>query len=276
MSDGGLDLTVSARPENTAVVRHAIAGVGEALGMDEELIGDLKTIVTEACMNAVVHAYDGEPGLLEISAVPDSAGLTVVVRDFGRGIEPRPDLDAPSLKLGLPLIAALSGSFQIKGVAGKGTEVTMHMPLSLNGSGVAEMAPPSREESRGAELSIGDPRLMAPAISRVMSILAARSELSVDRVSDVMLITDALTDQLAGAFADNRVRMTVEDGDGTLDVRMGPMKLGEAERIRRELILPEIDASLEQLADRVEIEPGGEGEEYLYLRIAAAEPGPAP
>ena len=93
----GLQIWLPAKAENVAVVRHAIAGLAERIGMDEAATADLKTVVTEACMNVVVHAYpEGEVGLLEVEAVPDSDGLTVAVRDFGRGISPRPGVERPA------------------------------------------------------------------------------------------------------------------------------------------------------------------------------------
>jgi serine/threonine-protein kinase RsbW len=53
-------------------------------------------------------------------------GLTIVVRDHGAGIKPRPARSgAAALGLGLPLIAALSDSFELRGSAGVGTEVRM-------------------------------------------------------------------------------------------------------------------------------------------------------
>ena len=123
-------MVLPARAENVAVVRHAIAGLAERIGMDDAAIADLKTVVTEACMNVVVHAYpEGEVGLLELEAVPDGDGLTVAVRDHGRGISPRPGVDRPSLRIGLALIAALSSSFEIRGGVERGTEIRMHLPL---------------------------------------------------------------------------------------------------------------------------------------------------
>jgi anti-sigma regulatory factor (Ser/Thr protein kinase) len=108
-------MSLPARAENVAVVRHALAGLAERLGMDEGSLADLKTVVTEACMNVVVHAYAGvEPGPLEVEALSDGDGdgLTVVIRDHGSGIRPRPDLEGrQSLRIGLTLIAALSSSF---------------------------------------------------------------------------------------------------------------------------------------------------------------------
>src|SRR4051794_12066095 len=80
----GLQMTLPARAENVAVVRHALAGLAERIGMDEPGIADLKTVVTEACMNVVVHAYPADvSGLLEVEAAREQDGLAVVVRDYG-------------------------------------------------------------------------------------------------------------------------------------------------------------------------------------------------
>src|SRR5215217_3177511 len=74
----GLQMSLPARAENVAVVRHALAGLAERMGMDEGSLADLKTVVTEACMNVVLHAYAGaEPGPLEIEAEGEDDGLTV-------------------------------------------------------------------------------------------------------------------------------------------------------------------------------------------------------
>jgi len=74
----------------------------------------------------VVHAYDEDAGMLEVEMLADETGLTIVVRDHGAGIQPRPARsEPPALGLGLPLIAALSDAFELKGSAGQGTEVRM-------------------------------------------------------------------------------------------------------------------------------------------------------
>ena len=58
------------------------------------------------------------------------AGLTIVVRDHGAGIQPRPARsEPPALGLGLPLIAALSDAFELRGSTGMGTEVRMTVRL---------------------------------------------------------------------------------------------------------------------------------------------------
>ncbi len=128
-----MQLAVPARAENVALVRHAVAGVGEAIGMDEEALANLKTVVSEACNNAVVHAYDeGESGTLEVSAARHEDVLEIVVRDHGHGFRPRltsGHADA-SLRLGLSLIASLSSGFELRAAEGGGTEVRVLVPIA--------------------------------------------------------------------------------------------------------------------------------------------------
>jgi serine/threonine-protein kinase RsbW len=118
-------LTMPARAEGVGVVRQALTGVADALDFDHSVLADMKMAVTEACTNVVVHAYEDD-GMLEVEMLAGEDGLTIVVRDHGDGIHPRPARSgAAALGLGLPLIAALSDAFELRGSAGAGTEVRM-------------------------------------------------------------------------------------------------------------------------------------------------------
>jgi hypothetical protein len=100
-------------------------------------------------------------------------------------------------------------------------------------------------------------------------MLAARTELSVDRLSDAMLLGDAISAYAPSAFADGRVRLVIEDGDGSVEMRIGPMEAGSGQTLRDRLAVPEIRSSLEKLADDVALESLEDGD-YLSLRVAAA------
>ncbi len=266
----GLQIILPAKAENVAVIRHALAGLAEEIGMEEPGLADLKTVVTEACMNVVAHAYQDELGPLLVDAQPDEEGLTVVVRDEGSGIRPQADVEQPSLRLGLSLIAALSSSFAISGGLDRGTEVTMRLPLQPNGSGDAG-ARVAIEPGRGdlTELVTDRPELLGPVLARVVAVLAARRDLSIDRVSDAVLVTDAIAASAPTSFSDGRVRLGLDDRDDGIGLRLGPMEAGQAERIRQELEVPDVGGSLEALADGLAVEEGEEGE-YLVIRFAAA------
>lgn len=266
----GLQMILPAKAENVVVVRHALAGLAEEIGMDEPGLADLKTVVTEACMNVVAHAYQGEPGPLSVEAKPDEDGLTVIVRDEGAGIKPQADVETSSLRLGLSLIAALSSSFAISGGLDQGTEVTMRVPLrggGSNGKGDAVRMKPS--QSQATELVTDRPELLGPVLARIVGALAARRDLSVDRVSDAVLVTDAIAVAAPSSFSDGRVRLGLEDSEGGIELRLGPMESGAAERIRDELEVPDVGGSLEALADELTLDQSDDGD-YLVIRFSAA------
>ena len=122
-----LVLTLPARAENVAVVRHAFGGLGDALDVDDQVLADVKLAVTEACTNVVVHAYPGGGGPMEIVAAILDGRLAIAVRDEGRGMLPR--ADSPGLGLGLPLIATLAETLELGRSEDDRTEVRMTFRL---------------------------------------------------------------------------------------------------------------------------------------------------
>lgn len=127
-----LEISLPARPENVAILRHVLGGVGDAIGVDPEVLADMRLAISEACSNVVVHAYPGDDeGLMDLDVTlpgPDDAReVLLVVRDNGRGMAPR--ADSPGLGVGLPLIATLASSLQIAATGTGGTEVRMTFAL---------------------------------------------------------------------------------------------------------------------------------------------------
>ena len=118
-------LALPAKPEGVGVVRQALAGLADAMALDAAILADAKMAVTEACTNVVVHAYGETDGELEVEMLADDYAVTVIVRDRGTGIRPRATRETQALGLGLPLIAALSDAFEVRGGPGIGTEVRM-------------------------------------------------------------------------------------------------------------------------------------------------------
>ena len=117
-------LTLPARPENVAVVRHVLGAFAEALRLPDPVIEDMRLAVTEACTNVVRHAYgDGEPGPVEILIRPVGDVLEVIVSDEGRGLGLSDDTAGPGI--GLPLIAALAHSLEIDQAPRAGSRLLM-------------------------------------------------------------------------------------------------------------------------------------------------------
>ena len=117
-------LTLPARPENVAVIRHVLGAFAEALRLPDGLVQDLRLAVTEACTNVVRHAYpSGTPGPMEISLRPDDEAVRVVIADRGRGVGTSADTSGPGL--GLPLIAAIADQVDLQPIPGGGSRVAM-------------------------------------------------------------------------------------------------------------------------------------------------------
>jgi serine/threonine-protein kinase RsbW/stage II sporulation protein AB (anti-sigma F factor) len=120
----GFELELAAETDNVPLVRHALRGLLEASGVAEERISDITLAVTEACANAVLHAYADSTGQFEASAELSAAGeLVVTVRDHGAGMAPR--VDSPGLGVGLPVMAAIADALEIDTPDGDGTVVRM-------------------------------------------------------------------------------------------------------------------------------------------------------
>lgn len=149
MPDDGPDLELSlpARAENVAVVRHVLGGVGDVLGLHPEVLDDMRLAVSEACANVVVHAYPEDEGLLVVQVHTHPDTVDVRVRDHGTGMAPR--TDSPGLGVGLPLIASLARTLELSAPSTGGTEVRMAFdvkPRAITGDargsrGEAELGP---------------------------------------------------------------------------------------------------------------------------------------
>jgi anti-sigma regulatory factor (Ser/Thr protein kinase) len=286
MTDAEVQLRLPAVPENVALVRQAVAGIADALEVDPALLADIKTAVTEACNNVVLHAYPGPAkGRMEIDANPADQHMTITVRDYGGGMQPHPDEGAgiPTAGFGLPLIAALSDKFEIHGGSGLGIEVRMvflladgaEMPDGHNGSATVEAPdPPSRDSSLAAGVAITPGPMMAPVLGRMVAMLAARADFSLDRLSDAVLVTDSISASLADYIRGRYASVSFQDGRRKIDLVVGPLMEGGGERLLREMELPGLDRSLEDLADEIKVEPPSTGEaaengEYLLIRLSS-------
>ncbi len=267
MAEPALRLSLPARAENVIVVRQAVAGLGEAIGLSEQRVDDLKTVVSEACNNVVVHAYDGEPGPLHVSAEPGADELVVTVADQGDGFRPEASSDGASLSLGLPLIASLSDGFEVSGRPGEGTTTKISfsfeektLPVDTNGTA------PARAE--GLALQIPPGELARPVLARVIGALAARAEFSVERLSDTVLLGDAVSAHSPEDFPEGLASISIRDGDGSLDVRVGPMVEGGGERILSAMDLPGGEGgSLRALAGSMDVVRENDGE-YLVFEVS--------
>lgn len=73
-------------PENESFARVVIAAFAVQLSPTVAEIADVKTAVSEAVTNAIVHGYEGTRGLVNMRAVIDGSILAIEISDRGKGI----------------------------------------------------------------------------------------------------------------------------------------------------------------------------------------------
>jgi serine/threonine-protein kinase RsbW len=268
-----LRIRLPAKPDNVAVVRQALTGLGDAYELDPDFLSDIRTAVTEACNNVVIHAYPGDdPGILEVEADPgDGTSVDVLVRDYGTGLQPNtvPSQER-SLGLGLPLIAALARRFEIRSADSSGLEVHMvFVSPDVEQSG-ADLSDAELERAAPtAGMSIVPGPLVSAISSRVTAMLAARADFPLDRLADAVLVSDAVAAHAEAYVTGGDVGLAIQDGAGKLDFRVGPLREGGAKGLLSELEVPGFGGSLERLVDNVSLEEAGPGDagEFLVLTI---------
>lgn len=81
-------VTIPAEAQYIDIVRLALYGFAEKAGFSFEQLEDMKVAVTEACTNAVLHAYDsGQPGIIDVRIELDKQGICIRVKDEGNSFD---------------------------------------------------------------------------------------------------------------------------------------------------------------------------------------------
>jgi serine/threonine-protein kinase RsbW len=123
----GFEFKLIAEPASVLTVRRALRALLRGVDLDPERVADVVLATTEACTNAVLHAYPGGEGVFYAGASLSAGQVVVVVRDHGTGIgiERR----RSNLGVGLAVSAALADELQIETLPDLGTEVRLSFRL---------------------------------------------------------------------------------------------------------------------------------------------------
>jgi serine/threonine-protein kinase RsbW len=261
-------LAMPALPANVALVRQALAGLTDELGVEPARAADMKIALTEACTNVVVHAYGDEPGPLEVAMAVEHSRLVLSVRDRGGGLHPLPGRDegAP-LGFGLALIASLSDELGLVG-GRHGTEVRIAFALS-DASAPPLAIHPSAEPPPITEeivLELRPPERTSPVLGRVVSLVAARADFSIDRLSDAQIVSDAIAGAVTAHLTDSTLTVAIDEHERGFDLLVGSFLSGGAQRVVDDTELPGLGSLLERLTDTVSIEDVADGER-LRVRL---------
>ena len=134
-----INLEFLSRSANEAFARGAVACFAAQLDPTLEELGDIKTAVSEAVTNAIVHAYPDSLGKIVMKArILDGDVLEITIRDWGRGI---PDVDKARQPLyttggeersgmGFTIMESFMDKVTVRSAVNKGTTVVMRKKLA--------------------------------------------------------------------------------------------------------------------------------------------------
>jgi serine/threonine-protein kinase RsbW len=138
-----VSLTIPADARWLALCRLVLSGLCQLGPVDDDVLGDLKLAVTEACSNSVRHAYDNGDGRISLRYELASDTVAVEIADVGRGFDfaqplpelgSQPDEDLREDEMGLAIIHALVDDVEIgAGPEGRGTRIRFAKRLDQAG-----------------------------------------------------------------------------------------------------------------------------------------------
>ena len=132
--DNEMKLEFISKSSNEAFARVAIAAFAAQLDPTIEELADIKTAVSEAVTNSIIHGYEDKQGLIKIMCRLVDNKITIEISDKGKGIE---DIEAakeplyttkPNLErsgMGFTIMENFMDSMEIESILGLGTKITM-------------------------------------------------------------------------------------------------------------------------------------------------------
>ncbi len=134
MYNNEMKLEFISKSSNEAFARIAVAAFASQLDPTIEELADIKTAVSEAVTNSIIHGYDKKQGVVKISAWLKSNEIIIEISDKGKGIEnvemakeplytTKPNLERSGM--GFTIIESFMDKMEVESVIGLGTKVTM-------------------------------------------------------------------------------------------------------------------------------------------------------
>lgn len=245
-----LTLNMPADPDTLPLVRQALRSLGETVDADVEALEDAELAVTEACANAVEHAYGGEAGEVVVTLRPEDSVMQVSVADRGVGISQEVRAGANGRGFGLPLIESIATHVEFEPC--EGTDIRMTLPLGRSDQPVVDGAPGIEPAER--------------ILRRLVAVVAAQLDMSTERVMEGLLLAELVARNALRHLVGDRVQVSIEGVDAGFELRVGPLEAGGAGAVIADSEVPVVGSVVEKLADefRTDYEDGAE---HLALRI---------
>ncbi len=136
-----LEVKFSAKSENESLSRVIVASFAAKLDPTIDELSDIKTAVSEAVTNAIIHGYDeDESKLVYLKCQIQDRTIKVVIEDSGNGIEDieqamqpmytsKPNLERSGI--GFSFMENFMDSLDVISIKGEGTKVVMTKTIEL-------------------------------------------------------------------------------------------------------------------------------------------------
>jgi stage II sporulation protein AB (anti-sigma F factor) len=131
------------KSSNESFARTALACFAAQLDPTLDELGDIKTAVSEAVTNSIVHAYPNTIGRILLRArLFDDNSIEIMIRDWGCGIEDIDRARAPMFTtggeersgMGFTIMESFMDKLRVKSTPGRGTTVTMRRKICVRTS----------------------------------------------------------------------------------------------------------------------------------------------
>jgi len=133
-----MQLIFDSRSSNESFARVTVAAFMTSLNPTVEEVSDVKTAVSEAVTNAIIHGYENEVHNIHIRCRTEGRTLYLEIEDEGKGIEDvkqameplfttKPELDRSGM--GFSFMEAFMDSLEVMSSPGKGTTVKMEKTI---------------------------------------------------------------------------------------------------------------------------------------------------
>ena len=135
-----MQLEILSKSSNEAFARITVAAFAAQLDPTIEEISDIKTAVSEAVTNSIIHGYENKDGIIKIVAYLFENSIRIEISDQGKGIEDiniareplyttKPDLERSGM--GFTIMDSFMDELKIESVVGMGTKITMEKAIDV-------------------------------------------------------------------------------------------------------------------------------------------------
>jgi stage II sporulation protein AB (anti-sigma F factor) len=129
------------KSENESFARMTVAALMANMDPTVEELADVKTAVSEAVTNSIIHGYSNANGIVYMECVTDENTITITVKDNGKGIEDvkqamepmfTTNTDGERSGMGFTVMETFMDSISVDSIPGVGTKVTLVKQIGKN------------------------------------------------------------------------------------------------------------------------------------------------